>query len=374
MLISDASRQVLPLLQEVGPLIEKSSANEVRNTAPQKPKEFSLAASSWSIGPVEAQKYISRLAALQTELSDLGDGFLNGQPPHAVIKKRTSRYRMPRHLKQHLINRFVAQNVEYHERPKVMIVAAHQDDESIGAGARLCTLSDAWVVHVTDGAPANPGVLARNGFDSREEYAEARRKELNAALDIAGVLPEHRLCLNYVDGEASLLMVDLVLRLADLIDNIRPDIVITHPYEGGHTDHDATAFAVHLACGLLRRENVRPPAVMEMTSYYRSDNRRIVHDFLPHKAADKERRVIVLDEELRARKRQMYQCFATQRSVLNSFTTEIERFRPAPRYNFTLPPHEGELNYERFGEPYRGHRWRRDAEQALADLRLRKSA
>jgi hypothetical protein len=119
---------------------------------------------------------------------------------------------------------------------------------------------------------------------------------------------------------------------------------------------------------------MKPPAVLEMTSYHRRDNRRVVHDFLPHKGADKERRELILDERMRDIKRQMYECFATQRSVIQNFTTEIEKFRPAPRYNFTRPPHEGELNYERFGDPYRGHRWRREAEDALARLRLRKSA
>ena len=34
----------------------------------------------------------------------------------------------------------------------------------------------------------------------------------------------------------------------------QPDVVLTHPYEGGHSDHDSTAFAVHLAAGILRRD------------------------------------------------------------------------------------------------------------------------
>ena len=335
--------------------------------------------------PAQSEKQAARFVALQEELKAWGEAlsrhrpetsqplfdFLDGQAPQALIKSRASRYRMPRKLKQELIDRFVSGINS--EKPKVMIIAAHQDDESIGAGGQLCTVSDAWVVHVTDGAPADPGVALRYGFATRDEYAEARRKELNAALDVAGVLPEHRLCLNYVDGQASLVMVDLVLRLADLIDSIKPDIIITHPYEGGHTDHDATAFAVHLACGLLRREGLKPPALLEMTSYYRRENRRVVHDFLPHKRADKGQRTVHLDQEQQDRKREMYDCFATQRQVLRNFATEMEKFRPAPRYNFTRPPHEGQLNYERFGEPYRGHRWRRDAEEALARLSMRKT-
>lgn len=317
----------------------------------------------------DCDKHVTRLAALQQEIEQL-----HGEAPAAIIRKRAARYRMPRALKRKLIDRFVRAQPGDQHRPRVMIIAAHQDDETVGAGARLCTLGDAWIVHVTDGAPGNEAVAQRYGFGSREEYAAARRQELTAAMDIAGVLPEHRLCLNYVDGEASFRMVDLVLRLADLIDSIGPEVIITHPYEGGHTDHDATAFAVHLACGLLRREGTKPPAVLEMTSYHRREGRRIVHDFLPHQRADLDRREIRLDQQLQQRKQQMYDCFITQQRVIQTFDTVMEKFRPAPRYVFTRPPHEGELNYERFGDPYRGERWRREAEDALAKLRLRKSA
>jgi N-acetylglucosamine malate deacetylase 2 len=362
-----------------------STAAESRRISNRKPKRILLESSNTLIASAD-DKQVARLAALQAEIRLLGDASLrvavagadadaspNIEAPATIIKKRAARYRMPRKLKQQLIDRFVLSE-DKDDHPKAMIIAAHQDDETVGAGARLCSLTDAWIVHVTDGAPENPAVAQRYGFNSREEYAAARRQELNAALDVAGVLPEHRLCLNYVDGEASLRMVDLVLRLADLIDNIEPDVIITHPYEGGHTDHDATAFAVHLACGLLRREGVKPPAVLEMTSYFRKEGRRVVHEFLPHKRADLDRRDVELDDAMQEKKQQMYDCFTSQQRIIQTFSLEIEKFRPAPRYVFTRPPHEGELNYERFGDPFLGDRWRRAAEEALATLRLRKSA
>lgn len=356
-----------------------------RRNQERKPKRIVLDTSALVVSAEE--KHVKRTAVLNAEIGHLAAQVAGwplpaesdtGNPaivhaPTTIIKKRAARYRMPRKLKQQLLDRFVHAETAGHH-PKVMIIAAHQDDETVGAGARLCSLTDAWIVHVTDGAPAAPGVAQRYGFETREQYAAARRQELDAALDVAGVLPEHRLCLNYVDGEASLRMVDLVLRIADLIDNIQPDVIITHPYEGGHTDHDATAFAVHLACGLLRREGLHPPAVLEMTSYFRKQGRRVVHEFLPHKRADIDLREIELTDDLRTKKQQMYDCFTSQSGVIQSFGAELEKFRPAPRYDFTRAPHEGELNYERFGDPMRGERWRREAEEALAKLRLRRSA
>ena len=351
---------------------------ESRRSSNRKPKRIAFDPASSVIVTSDSSKHISRMAALQTEIHQIAEASekwagMEGQGPTTIVRKRAARYRMPRKLKQELLDRFAFSSQTATNRPKVMIIAAHQDDETVGAGGRLCELTDAWIVHVTDGAPDNPAVAQRYGFDSREEYAAARREELHAALDVAGVLPEHRLCLNYVDGEASLRMVDLVLRLADLIDNIEPDAIITHPYEGGHTDHDATAFAVHLACGLLRREGVKPPAVLEMTSYFRKEGKRTVHEFLPHKRADLDQRTVELDAALQERKRQMYDCFTSQQRIIQTFSTEVEKFRPAPRYVFTMAPHTGELNYERFGDPMLGERWRRSAEEALAKLRLRKT-
>lgn len=327
-----------------------------------------------------------RLAALELEFKDLGTPtgtpaqrhmarwfkpwFQAGAPAAIVRNKRTTRYRMPRPLKRQLIDQFCEAGTTH---PSVMIVVAHQDDESVGAGSRLCKLTDAYVVHVTDGAPRNPEVAHRYGFATREEYAEARWRELMEAMEIAGVSSDRLIHLGYADGEAAYRMVDLAMDVAELIDTYAPDVVITHPYEGGHTDHDATAFAVHMACGVLRREGANPPVVLEMTSYHDRAGNRVVHEFLPHERADKDHRLVCLSEEEQDLKQKMFECFTTQQVVLNTFSTAIEKFRPAPRYLFTQPPHEGLLNYEKYGDPQLGARWRHNAGQALAELRMRPS-
>ena len=80
--------------------------------------------------------------------------------------------------------------------------------------------------------------------------------------------------------------------------------------------------------------------------------------------------VVALADEERARKRAMLDCFASQKETLAPFGAEVERFRPAPIYDFRRPPHEGTLHYERLGFPIDGARWRKLAIMTLTLLGL----
>lgn len=320
----------------------------------------------------EMQALVSAPAPGAVDSSSTWVSQLFGQGPFAVIKRKTERFRLPRALKTDLINRFTSNSSDALSRLTTMIVVAHPDDESIGAGARLRRLGDAYVVDVTDGAPDDMDCVRRHGFETREAYAAARQSELEAAMMVAGLPPDRLIALGFIDGEATLRLVELCMRVTELIDSIHPEVVLTHPYEGGHTDHDATAFAVHLACGILRREGMRPPAVLEFPSYHAREGEKVVQEFLPHERADRGQRVVALSEEDRALKRQMFDSFGSQRDVIGRFSTEFERFRPAPRYLFTRPPHKGQLNYERYGNPDRGKAWREQALAALRSLKMRR--
>ncbi|HUR92344.1 MAG TPA: PIG-L family deacetylase [Gemmatimonadaceae bacterium] len=290
--------------------------------------------------------------------------------PHMWIPtQRESRFRVSRKRLEQILDKLI-DGTESAKAPKTVVVVAHPDDEAIGVGARLRSLPDALIVHVTDGAPRDPVYAQKKGFSTREEYARARQDELAAALSLVGVGPERTRCLNVVDGEATSRLVELAYTMADLLDEFRPEVVLTHPYEGGHTDHDATAFAVHLACGMLRREGVHAPLVLEFTSYNFKDGERTIGEFIPFfgikaKQAD-------LPAELQTLKREMYDCFVSQKECLSAFPVEREAFRPAPRYTFTQAPHRGPLLYERFSNLATGEQWRDQARRALERLRAKR--
>lgn len=254
----------------------------------------------------------------------------------------------------------------------VLLVAAHPDDETIGAGGILPELGGVTVLHLTDGAPRDRRWWGSPGFAAREDYARARGEELRAALALAGIVGERARGLGLADQEASAELSRLAREIAATVRDLRPAVVLTHPYEGGHPDHDAAAFAVHAACRMIERGGERAPAIVESPSYHARGEGIATGEFLPGDTGPGAgAETVELDEEQRARKARMLACFATQRETLAQFGGgERERFRLAPRYDFTRAPHEGVLNYERFEWGVTGPEWRERARAALAALGL----
>ncbi len=265
--------------------------------------------------------------------------------------------------------------VESRRMPFAMVVAAHPDDEVIGMGACFPRMADCVLVHVTDGAPKDMADAGAAGFESREAYARARRNELRTALGIAGIEENRCLELGAADQEASLHLTGLAQRLVELILELRPEVILTHPYEGGHPDHDASAFITHAACRLSKEMKTahpgtaEPPGIVEFTSYHAGPGGMAVHEFLPRAGYDVV--TVRLSPSAVELKRRMISCFTTQRKVLSAFPVAIERFRPAPPYDFTKPPHEGRLFYENFPWGMTGERWTALAGAALVDLGIR---
>lgn len=247
--------------------------------------------------------------------------------------------------------------------PAVLVVAAHPDDEVIGLGAQLARFRDITLLHATDGAPRDGHDVAMHGFADAASYAAARRRELVAALALAGITADRALTCDIPDQQATLQLAELTREVAARISALRPAALITHAYEGGHPDHDATAFAVHAA---LRLADGPQPALLEMAGYHAGPQGMETGCFLP--VAEDMATYLAIPPKARARKQRMIACFATQQRVLAEFPIDVEMLRPAPRYDFTRPPHPGRLHYENYpwgmtGEAFRG--MAAEASQAL---------
>jgi LmbE family N-acetylglucosaminyl deacetylase len=239
---------------------------------------------------------------------------------------------------------------------RVSLVVAHPDDETIAATTLLLRLPHCTVVSVTNGTLGSGD-------------ASVRRDERARALAIAGIEPSRIHELDVPDQGAAYSLVSVARRLARLFRSLDVRTVVTHPYEGGHPDHDATAFAVHAAARLVARDDRRraPPVVLELSSYHERAGEMAVGSFLP--SARHPERTVRLTPAERTFKRRMYECYESQRAVLAYFPIAVERFRAAPRYDFGAPPAE-HLWYAHFAWGMTGPRWLELASDAAHELEL----
>lgn len=255
--------------------------------------------------------------------------------------------------------------------PRTLVVVAHSDDETIGAGILLSRLPDARVLHLTNSAPRDERFIRDRFAGTREEYERTRRQELEAAMALIGIAPDRLLRIEGVaDQEAVQVLPRLARELAVNFRQLRPEVVITHAYEGGHPDHDAAAVAVRTAAELIRRGRGTPPEILEMALYHARPGREepAVQEFLsPMDRVE----VLELSEEEKSLKERMLDAFASQKDLLALFRPPVcEVFRPAPRIDIGKPPHEGRLQYEIWGFPIDGARWRDLARDAVEELEM----
>jgi LmbE family N-acetylglucosaminyl deacetylase len=289
-----------------------------------------------------------------------------------------------------LLNRFCGEG----EPPRVLMVVAHPDDEVIGAGVRLRWLGErVTIVHVTDGAPADPRDALRAGLISAEHYAAARRSDMLEAMSLVKISDTQLVQLGFQDQGVVHQITEVADAVSDLVRKIEPEIVLTHPYEGGHPDHDAVALAVRMAVGrcaaaLAVLPPVPPhpggegqgegeqiantsacdefsrdtPAVLEMTSYHLGPEGLHSGEFL---SSNTPTRFLQLTAQERALKQKLFARFRTQQHVLRWFRTDVEAFRVAPQYDFTRPPHLGILFYEQFKIGMTWREWRAHVDTAM---------
>lgn len=228
-----------------------------------------------------------------------------------------------------------------------MLVFAHPDDETVALGARLSRYQSSVLVHLTDGAPRDIAQCLEHGFSSPEQYKACRSSELERALKLAGLEKIRHLFLNIPDQQASFNLARMTDEFYRLFILHTPEVVFTHPYEGGHPDHDACAFAVHRAVRRICADGGDPPAIIEAPFYHLGPLGMETGCFLPtHEMLDEIRWLLSRREQ--KCKQKLLACFSSQQGILSHFPLEFERYRVAPSYDFHEPPHDGPVFYDSF--------------------------
>lgn len=117
----------------------------------------------------------------------------------------------------------------------VMVVIAHQDDETIGCGGTIAKLAEegksVYVIFMTDGS------TGYSEEDQADNIVQTRKSESYSACAMLGV--KDVMCLNnptqrLLNNQPNFHMITQLIR------KIKPEIVITHSHEDQHRDHKAT--------------------------------------------------------------------------------------------------------------------------------------
>ena len=185
---------------------------------------------------------------------------------------------------------------------KVLVIAAHPDDEVLGAGGTIAK-------YVADGAEVKV-LIVTDGSTSQyrddpklQEILEGKKKETQNAMDILGVsqvlyggMPDMKL-----DMTEHILVNQSIERV---MDEYQPNIVFTHYHGDVNLDHQCVSRSTLVACRPVADQCVR-----ELYAYYVPSStdwnvQNHVNTFMPN--------VYVDISDFAEKKYQAMECYATE--------------------------------------------------------------
>lgn len=147
---------------------------------------------------------------------------------------------------------------------RVLVVAAHPDDEVLGCGGTIARLSDAGaavtVMFFADGVGARSA-----GGEIRQPELTERRKAAQTACHILGA--EDPLFFDFPDNRLDTVpLIEVTQTLEKVIEEFRPDSIYTHHAGDVNADHRIAHQAVVTACRPQPGRDVRKIYFFEVAS------------------------------------------------------------------------------------------------------------
>jgi N-acetylglucosamine malate deacetylase 2 len=206
---------------------------------------------------------------------------------------------------------------------KVLILAAHPDDETFACGGLLQRAAEALVVFAVDGAPPRYGFEKK--FGSLQRYSEVRFREAERALGRIPKSSVRRLTnadgVTFVDQHLFLTLSEAFASLLQIAREFSPGVIISHAFEGGHIDHDTCHVLAERAADILA------VPFLEFPLYWR--NEQGIDIFQQFRKSQEKEALLQLSRHETVVKQRMIAEYCSQASLASVFTTEVERFRPA---------------------------------------------
>ncbi len=126
---------------------------------------------------------------------------------------------------------------------KVLIVAAHSDDEVLGCGGTIAKHTEygdkVYVVFMTNGVGSRSSV-SRKDIDKRYQAAKKASKILGVSSTKFFDFPDNKM--------DTVPLLDIVQSIETVVDEFRPEIIYTHHIGDLNIDHQITHNAVITAC------------------------------------------------------------------------------------------------------------------------------
>jgi len=142
------------------------------------------------------------------------------------------------------------QKLKYPKKNKILIVAAHPDDEILGCGGTILKLrknSEINVIFMTDGTSARG-----------KNIKEKKQRRSNCEKLFKYLKINKPLFFNFPDNQMDKVpLLKIIQKIELLIKKIKPDTIFTHYSECLNVDHRITCQAVLTACRPLKKNPVK---------------------------------------------------------------------------------------------------------------------